>query len=83
MKIRAKNTKVNPVYWAHLRKWPFGIVMDYDVTDQELAEIKADDRIAILEECGDVDVNRVLVADGVVEDESAEKRGPGRPRKVR
>ncbi len=84
MKIRAKNTDVSPVYWAHLRKWPHGQVVEYDVSNEEYEAICADSRINVESVVGDlseVDINRVLVEDGIVGSE--EKRGPGRPKKAR
>lgn len=75
MKIRAKNTVIDPVYWAHLRKWPFGQVVEYDVSAHELADIKADARIQI------VDDEVVPTMAPLPIDDEPEKRGPGRPKK--
>lgn len=77
MKVRGTNTKVDPVYWAHLRKWPFNVPVEYDVSETEYADIAADERIQ-------VEPVAVLVEAASVDDETPlEKRGPGRPRKQR
>ncbi len=47
MRVRATNTQVNPVYWAHLRRWPYKVAVEYDVTEDEAIGIRADARLVV------------------------------------
>ena len=83
MKVTVTNTKVKPVYWAHLRPWPYGVAVEVDLNHVELAHIKRDTRLDVKENAPPISIddaaNQAFVADGIVED--VEKRGPGRPKK--
>jgi hypothetical protein len=47
MKVRGTNTQVNPVYWAHQCKWPYGVTVEHDVPEELYKDILADSRIAV------------------------------------
>lgn len=47
MKVRGTNTQVDPVYWAHLRRWPYKQAVEYEVSEKEYADILADERIEV------------------------------------
>lgn len=47
MKVRGTNTQVNPVYWAHQCKWPYGVTVEHEVSEQLYKDILADGRIVV------------------------------------
>ena len=47
MMVRAKNVAIDPVYWHYGVKWPFGVVMEYDLADAEYAAIHVDPRFSV------------------------------------
>ncbi len=47
MKVRAKNIAIDPVYWHYGVKWPFGMVMEYDLADGDCVAIASDPRFEV------------------------------------
>lgn len=79
MKVRAKNVAIKPHYWHYGVRWPHGEVVEHDLADVDYASIQTNARF-VVESVPDV----AQIDDGFRDDETpVEKRGPGRPKKVK
>ncbi len=94
MKLRVTNTKIGPIYWAHLHPWPLNKAMEVDVPESLAADIQADTRLVVDVLAGVVHPIAVapafdpdITADDVQfdpgEETPAARRGPGRPKKAK